>query len=190
MAYVDEAVFTAATGYIYTAAVGTEVPDLTNFDPETFEAQNTDWETVGYTSEEELPEFGYEGGESTPKGSWQRKNMRQITTETPVDYVTFKLHQWTKESLEMYYGPNASVKPGRFGIDRAGETVQKALLIVLVDGTAVVGFTSAKNSIGRDESIGLATDDFATLPVRATMEKHPGHRLFEWILPEASDPAA
>lgn len=183
MAFVDDAVFVPATGYIYTAPVGTAA-DLADFDPDVFGiSDSSEWEPVGYTSEENLPEFGYEGGDSESKGSWQKKNMRQINTETPVDYVTFQPQQITPEILEMYYGPNASTDPKRFGIDIPGKSVEKAILIVLVDGDAAVGFTAAKTSISREESVSLATDDFATFPVRATFEKMTGKRLFEWILP-------
>lgn len=183
MAFVDDAVFVPASGYIYTAPVGTEA-DLTDFDPDVFGITDaSEWEPVGYTSEENLPEFGYEGGDSESKGSWQKKNMRQISTESPVDYVTFQPQQITPETLAMYYGPNASTDPKRFGIDIPGKTVDKAILIVLVDGDAAVGFTAAKTSISREESVSLATDDFATFPVRATFEKLTGRRLFEWILP-------
>lgn len=187
MAFKDDAVFVPATGYIYTAPVGTEV-DLVSFDPDTFglnEVDNPDWEPVGYTSEDNLPEFGYEGGDSESKGSWQKKNMRQISTESPVDYVTFQPQQITPETLEMYYGPNASTEPDRFGIDIPGKTIERAILVVLVDGDAAVGFTAPKTSITREESVSLATDDFATFPVRATFEKMTGKRLFEWILPGA-----
>lgn len=185
MAFVDDAVFVAATGYIYTAPIGTEA-DITDFDPDSFGLDDSSgWDPVGYTSEENLPEFGYEGGDSESRGSWQRKNMRQVSTENPVDYVTFQPQQITKDTLEMYYGPNASVESGRFGIDISGRTIDRAILIVLVDGENVVGFTAPKTSIGREESIGLATDDFATFPVRSTFEKMTGKRLFEWILPGA-----
>lgn len=185
MAFIDDSVLVAATGYIYTAPAGTEA-DLEGFDPENFGITDaSEWDPVGYTSEEELPEFGFEGGDSEPKGSWQRKNMRQIVTEAPIDYVTFRPQQVTPETLEMYYGKNAATEPGRFGINVTGELLERALLIVLKDGDTIVGFTAPKTSIGRDEAIALATDDFANFPVRATVEKMAGKRLFEWILPAA-----
>lgn len=51
------------------------------------------------------------------------------------------------------------------------------------DGDFRIAFSCAKATVGRDESISLATDDFATLPLRATFVKHPGRHLFEWTLP-------
>lgn len=140
------------------------------------------WVPSGHTAKEELPEFGYEGGEETVKGSWQKKNLRSITEDSPVDYMTLKLQQWDEDNLELYYGKNASREDGVFGVAEAGGSkVDKAILIVIQDGDFRIGFTAPKASIHRDESISLPTDDFATLPVRATFLKHPGRNLFEWI---------
>lgn len=142
------------------------------------------WEPVGHTAEEELPEFGYEGGESESKGSWQKKNLRQVSTESPVDYVTIKAQQFDLETLEMYYGKNASKVKNVFGIDDPSSNgVDKAFMIVMVDGLFKIAFSAAKATVSRDESISLATDDFSTLPLRATFVKHPGRHLFEWVLP-------
>ncbi|WP_298075252.1 phage tail protein [uncultured Corynebacterium sp.] len=275
MAFNDNAVFTASTGYIYLAPVGTAAPtpaQLKNFDPEAFGAHtyllgevsgesftltvgsdNTEplkkdasaaevqaaleklpsvgtggalvkgltlaqgytvsfigesfgkevqltaegaaanemdkpigWEPVGHTGNEDLPEFGYDGGDSETKGSWQKKNLREVTTEAPVDYVTVKALQFDAETLELYYGKNASSVDGVFGVDNpASSGVERAVLIVLVDGQFKIGFSAAKASLRRDESIALATDDFATLPLRATFTKHPGRHLFEWTAPAA-----
>lgn len=144
------------------------------------------WEPVGHTAEEELPEFGYEGGETENRGTWQKKNLKQVSSEAPVDYVTIRAQQFDLETLELYYGKNASKVANVFGVDDPSSAgVDKAFLIVLVDGIFKIAFSAAKATVGRDESIALATDDFASLPLRATFVKHPGRHLFEWTLPEA-----
>lgn len=145
------------------------------------------WEPIGHTAQDDLPEFGYEGGDKETKGSWQKKNLKEVTTETPVDYVTVKLNQFDNSTFELYYGENASKIEGVFGVDGGdAPAVEKAVLIVLVDGNFKIGFAAAKASTRRDESISLATDDFSQLPVRATFVKHPGRHLFEWITPIAA----
>lgn len=144
------------------------------------------WAPLGHTGNEDLPEFGYEGGDSEAKGSWQKKNLREVTTEAPVDYVTVKALQFDPATLELYYGKNASKVAGVFGVDSpASGTVDRAVLIVMVDGQFKIAFSAAKASVRRDESISLATDEFSTLPLRATFIKHPGRHLFEWITPAA-----
>jgi hypothetical protein len=69
-----------------------------------------------------------------------------------------------------------------FGV--AGGTpspVEHALLIVIVDGNRKVAFYSPKASLRRDDSISLAVDEFASLPVRATFLKYGASNKFEWI---------
>lgn len=140
------------------------------------------WSPIGHTGNEDLPEFGYEGGDSEAKGSWQKKNLKEVVTESPVDYVTVKALQFDPETLELYYGKNASTVEGVFGVDNpASGSVERSVLIVIVDGSNKVAFSAAKASVRRDESITLATDEFSTLPLRATFIKHPGRHLFEWI---------
>lgn len=290
MAFNDNAVFTAATGYIYTAPVGTAAPtpaQLDIFDPETFGAnqfnlklantfgedgfsegaptltvgeQSTEgltaeasaaevqaaleklstvgtggvvvsgtdpvsegytvsfigdnfgkavelqgssgatveeiaaasgWEPIGHTNNDELPEFGYDGGDSEAKGTWQKKVLKNITTETPVDYVTMQLLQFDLDTLEYYYGQNASKVANVFGIDTPnGADVERALLIVMQDGVFKISFSAAKCSIRRDDSIALASDEFSALPIRATFVKHPGRHLFEWTVPDSAGAAA
>lgn len=142
------------------------------------------WEPIGHTSEEELPEFGFEGGDTETKGTWQKKALKEVTTETPVDYVTYKAHQFDEATLELYYGKNVATDEGVFGIDNpASQGIESALLIVMVDGPYKIAFTAAKASTRRDEAISLSTDGFSVLPLRSTFIKHPGRNLYNWITP-------
>lgn len=275
MAFNDNAVFTASTGFLYIAEVGTAAPtpkQLSSFDPETFGAhqytlkttgtgeytltvgtastdpikadasapevqaalqqlkgvgvgnvvaEGTDpkqgytisfvgdsfgktvelkggagatvtefakplgWTPIGHTSNDDLPEFGYDGGDSETKGSWQKKVLREITSEAPVDYITVNALQFDEQTLELYYGKNASKQANVFGVEAPGaEGVEKAFLLVMKDGLFKIAFSAAKASVRREESISLENDDFAALPLRATFVKHPGRHLYEWTLPE------
>lgn len=186
MSFNDDAVFTAATGYVFTGPVGTEAPtpeELTTIDPETY-GVDAGWVPLGHTSEEDLPEFGFEGGEKETRGTWQKKNFREVSTDTPVDYLLLRPQQFDSATLALYYGQNVATEPGVFGVDSSDSAaVERALLLLLIDGDARIGFTAPKASIRRDESIALATDSFGTLPLRATFMKETGKRLFDWILP-------
>lgn len=140
------------------------------------------WTNVGHTSRGDLPEFGFDGGDTEVKGTWQNESLREIVTDPIADYLTLMLHQFDTESFELYYGKNASTTAGVFGV--AGGTpapIEKALLIVIVDGTHKVAFYSPKASVRRDDSISLAVDEFATLPVRATFLKYGAENKFDWI---------
>ncbi|TRX43754.1 hypothetical protein [Corynebacterium guaraldiae] len=145
------------------------------------------WEPIGHTGQDDLPEFGYDGGDTETKGSWQKKTLKEIVSEAPVDYVTVKALQFDEKTMELYYGKNASKTKGVFAIDDAGQSgVERAVMIVIVDGPFKIAFTAAKASVRRDESISLSTEDFSVLPLRATFVKHPGRHLFEWTAPAAA----
>ncbi|ASJ79537.1 major tail protein [Mycobacterium phage Kalnoky] len=186
MALNDDAVLTAAVGYVYTAPVGTAAPT-----PAQLKTLNltdtglwtpTGWDSIGHTSRGDMPEFGFDGGDTEVRGSWQKKKLREVTTEDPVDYLTLFLHQFDEQAFELYYGANASTTPGVFGVSAAsGDPTEKAFLVVIVDGDERVGFHAHKASVRRDDAIQLPTDDFAALPVRATFLQHNNELLFSWI---------
>ncbi|ACE79951.1 major tail protein [Mycobacterium phage Pukovnik] len=185
MAENDDAVLTAAVGYVYVAEPGTAAPTPANLKtinlakPETWTGA-TGWRSVGHTSRGTLPEFGFEGGESEVKGSWQKKKLREITPEDPIDYLTVVLHQFDEDSLGLYYGPNASSTPGIFGV-KTGQVNEKAVLVVIEDGDLRLGHRAAKSSVKRDDAIELPIDDLAALPVRFTYLDHEDELPFEWI---------
>lgn len=183
MALNDDALFTAAVGYILIAPAGTTKPtpaNIAGFDPDT---GLVGWSNIGHTSRDELPEFGFEGGEAETRGTWQNASLREVITEATVDYVTFNLHQWDDETLELFYSQaNASSTEGEFEVlNAASSTLERALTMVIVDGDAVVGFYARKASLRREGSIELATDGFAMLPIRATFLKDGSNALFSWI---------
>ena len=140
------------------------------------------WTNIGHTSRDDLPEFGFDGGDSEVRGSWQNESLREVVTEPIADYLTIFLAEFDLESFELYYGRNSSKTPGVFGV--AGGTqvpVETALLIIIVDGDTKLGFYAPKASVRRDDSIQLAVDEFATLPVRATFLKYGSSNIFEWV---------
>ncbi|AZS08227.1 major tail protein [Mycobacterium phage IronMan] len=185
MAENDDAVLTAAVGYVFTAEPGTKAPTPAELktinlkDPSTWTGA-TGWTSVGHTSRGTLPEFGFEGGESEVKGSWQKKKLREVTPEDPIDYLTVVLHQFDEDSLGLYYGPNASDTPGIFGV-KTGQVNEKAVFVVIEDGDLRLGHRAAKSSVKRDDAIELPIDDLAALPVRFTYLDHEDELPFEWI---------
>lgn len=185
MAENDDAVLTAAVGYVYVAASGTAAPSpallktIDLKDPSTWTGA-TGWTSVGHTSRGTLPEFGFEGGETEVKGSWQKKKLRELSTEDPIDYLTVVLHQFDEDALSLYYGPNASTTPGVFGV-KTGQTNEKAVLVVIEDEDLRLGHHAHKSSVKRDDAIELPIDDLAALPVRFTYLDHEDELPFSWI---------
>ncbi|UJD20863.1 major tail protein [Mycobacterium phage Zimmer] len=187
MAENDEAVLTAAVGYIYVADPGTKPPtptelktiDLTQ--ATAWPVGLTAWKSVGHTSRGTLPEFGFDGGDSEVKGSWQKKKLREIQKDDPIDHLTVVLHQFDEESLSLYYGDNASVEAGVFGYSGSGAANEKAGLVIIEDGDLRLGHHFHKAGVKRDDSIDLPIDDLAALPVKFTYLNHNAELLFTWI---------
>lgn len=194
MARNDNAVITPAKGYVFTAPVGTNAPtpaDISAFDPAVGITSMADdgtttvtWDTMGHTSRDELPVFGFDGGETETRGTWQNATLREVVTEVASDYVTFNVHQFDDASLGLYYSvTDSGATTGVFQVKEAPTgTVNKAILIIIVDGDISIGFHAPKVSVRREESIEMSVDELAYMPLRATFLKDAASDyLFAWI---------
>lgn len=141
------------------------------------------WVNIGHTSRDDLPEWGYDGGDTETRGSWQNASLREVVTDQAADYCIIRLMQFTSDALELYYGRNASTTSGVFGVPTGTQVPQEhALFIVIVDGATKLGFHASKASFRRDDSITMAVDEFAVLPVRATfMDYGTSPIKYSWI---------
>lgn len=142
------------------------------------------WESLGHTSRDDLPEFGFDGGEAETRGTWQNDALKEVITEALVDYVTFNLHQFDETGLALYYGQDnsGSAAAGEFRVDNAPTSAtERSLLMVVVDGDTKIAFYCRKASLRRGDSIGMEVDGFAVLPIRATFLKDGNNELFRWI---------
>lgn len=195
MALNDKAIFTAAVGYVFTGEAGTALrPTPANIAAFDTSVNNptlaTGWVDLGHTSREDLPEFGFEGGEIETRGTWRSAAVREVTTEVAVDYVVIRLNQFDEEGLSLYYGTdNANTTvAGEFAVGGAVlSSTERALAIVVVDGDRKICFYAPRASIRREEELTMAVDDFSVLPLRATFLdpeaddlQGNGHR-FAWI---------
>lgn len=183
MALNDNAVVTPAVGYIFVAPVDTASPtpaEVEAFDPDT---GFSGWTQLGHTSRDDLPVFGFDGGDQETRGSWQNASLKRVTTEAAQDYVTFNAIQLDETVLSYYYAvsdPGSTV--GKFDVsDSATGGIEIALLIVIVDGDATIGFHASKVSMGREDSIELAIDEFVAVPLRASILKSGSNPLFSWL---------
>jgi hypothetical protein len=140
------------------------------------------WKNIGHTSRDDLPEFGFDGGDSEVKGTWQNSKLREVVSETPADFLTINLNQIDRTALELYYGADSAATAGVFGVDGdVSQVNERAVLVIIVDGDVKIGFYAPKASVKRDDSIELSVDEFAALPIKATFLKMTGRRIFDWI---------
>lgn len=151
--------------------------------PVTLKTSGSGWKPVGHTSRGTLPEWGFEGDTTEVRGSWQKKKLREIQTEDPIDYLSVVLHQLDKDTLSLYYGPNASSTSGVFSVTSASQNtnVETAGLVIIVDGTQRLGFHFPKAAVKRDDAIDLPIDDLAALPIKFTFLDYGADPLFSWI---------
>jgi len=184
MAHVDSAVVTPGTGFVFLGDPGTVRPSpaliasYVPMDDDHFPGYNA----LGHTSRDELPQFGQEGGTTETQGTWSNASFREVVTETAADYVTFNPLQYDASVLELYTGQVGGMTvDGVFEVQNsATTTINKALLIVIVDGPRRVSFHSANASIRREDSVELNTDEFTRFPLRATFLKVPGQALYSF----------
>lgn len=172
MALDGNAVFTAAKGYIFTGAVDLAAPNqaaILAFAGTI--ATPAGWSIIGHTSRDDLPEFGFDGGDSVTKGTWQNEALRTVVTDPAVDFVTFNLLQFDVSTLALYYGgANTAVETASYALRTSpGAATQKALLIVIVDGANKIAFYAPKVDLRRNDAVSLAVDEFGALPMRATI---------------------
>jgi hypothetical protein len=177
------AVILPAKGYIYTAPVGTAAPTpaaIDSFDPTT---GLSGWDNLGHTARDELPVFGFDGGDTEVLGTWQNASFREVVTEVATDYVTFNAHQFDEDTLGLYYGvTDPGSTDGVFAVSEVSVTpVERALLIVITDGSTHIAMHATRVSIRREDSIELAVDEFAYLPLRATFLKNDTDPILSWI---------
>ena len=193
MAINNDAVLTAAVGHVYVATVGTAAPAAADLDGldllDTSEWTATGWESIGHTSRNDMPEFGFEGGDTEVRGTWQNDKLREVVTEAAADYLILYLQQFDEDAFALYYGPNAGSVNGEFHVSGDANPSEKAFLVIIQDGDVRIGFTAAKASLRREEAIQLPVDDFASLPLRATFLKHNSEPLFKWINSDLFNPS-
>lgn len=184
MAHVDSSVITPGTGFIFEAPVGTARPD--DAEIESYEPMDdthfTNYNSLGHISRDDLPQFGFEGGDTETQGTWSNANFREVVTEARADYVTFNALQFDERILGFYYGTeDATAGDGTFEVQTTPTgTVERALLIVIVDGPRRVAFHAPRVSLRAEDSVELAVDAFAAFPLRATFLKEQGMPLYSW----------
>lgn len=180
MALDESELYLPARGYIYIGDEGTSAPeDIDSFD---LNEGTPEWENIGHTSSEELPEFGFDGGETETLGTWQNATLRVVETETTTHYVTFNVHQFNDLTLGLYYGSTGGSTAGRFEVQEATGGSDRALLIIVVDGQNRVAFHAPAVTIRAEDSISMESDAFAYLPLRATL-RSTGEYTMAWIAP-------
>lgn len=180
MALIDNAAVVASGGYIYVAPTATAKPtEIT--DPL---SPGVDWESVGHTSLDEMPEFGRDGDEPSTLGSWQNKKLRVINPDVTYT-VTFNSVQANETTYQLYFGAGASATQadGSFRIPASPQAQEKALLVIIVDGDQYLPLWHPRVSLLGSDAVSTATDQFVTFPITGTFlaDSSIGGAIGEWF---------
>ena len=180
----DSAVLLPGVGHVLTGVVGAAKPSLANLI--TFAGNTatppTGFTSVGHTDLDQVFTFGQDGGDTTVKGSWQNKSLREIVTASAVDYLVFKaLQVLDNDVLTLYYGGGNIAVANEFALPDAPTPQERAFMVVMLDGANPVALYARKASLRRESEIEVASDDFTKLPIRATLLKDGANPRAVWI---------
>lgn len=144
------------------------------------------WENAGHTSlDNDFAPF-FDGGESTTRGTRQNANLRtQVATAT--EGVEISRVQADTDTLKSYYGGGEGVAAGRFDAPDSATPIEKAVLIVYMDGERRIAEYHPKASVVRSGAIRTAKGGWLEFPVRFTWLKVPGKAITTWYGDEITD---
>lgn len=169
MPLVDAGYLIPGNAFVYRAVTGTAKPAKT-----ALASPPVAWTLVGHLGLDDgtgMPEFAYEGGETTVKGSMSKLAIRAAVSKV-VRSVNWSVSQFTREVLGLYYGGVGGIVTGYFDVLAADDAVPTvhALLFTFNDGGNWIGFWAGKvSTIGADS---LATEDVENavlLPLSSTI---------------------
>ena len=179
MAQIDSAAIVPSGGYIFVAPVGEPKPESIT-DPAD---PGGNWEPIGHTALDELPEFGRDGDEPQTLGSWQNRKLKVISPDVTYS-VTFRSIQAAALTYQLYFGagPSAVQSDGSFRIPAAPTAQEHALLFILTDGDLYVPLWHPRVSLLGSDAIGMSSDNFVTFPIQGTFLAHEsiGGAIGEW----------
>ncbi|WP_431841406.1 hypothetical protein [Calidifontibacter indicus] len=183
----DDALLIPGRGDVFhhaTLTTDTDIPELD--DIVAYAASGTvptGWVTFGHCDVDDLPAWGTDGGDSEVKRTWQKEAVREVQTESPVDYFDVKPQQFDNDTMSLYMGGGDATVPNRFAAPAASAPTKKAVMIVYIDAlNGAVAEVLPNASIRKGDAPEHATDDFSSLPLRVTKLGAPtGMRSHYWV---------
>lgn len=140
------------------------------------------WTNLGHTDLEEDISVEEEGGESTVRGSRQNPSLRE-TVSAVTQFLTISSIQIDATTLTYYFGTDLTISAGVAATTGTFAAVERAALLVFVDGASITGVHYPKTSVRRGGPPSMASGSFRRLPIRITPLKMTGQPLQRWIDP-------
>lgn len=146
----DKEIQIAGMGHVYIGDVDTAAPNLWSYsfgDGTTLEDQGWTW--IGDTSSENLISFETDGGDTSTKDTWDRKNARS-TRATKTTKVTISSVSMSDDTIKVAF-PGSTYVDATDGYDLVlSGSVDKAVLIVIEEGLLVSGILLRKVNLSGD----------------------------------------
>ena len=189
----------AGIGHAYTAPVDTAPLDFSKyvFNPAAPIAGVTattgpltgykagSWTWMGDTSSENLIEFETDGGDATPKRSWDRLNLRVVREAQSVSGTINSINASGKDMALAFPGGTFDAATNSFAPSGTGQSAQTALLVVVEDGADVGGiYFPSVDMQGQLPTFSL--EEFTEFPLPFSVLNSPTTgKLWHWFAPRA-----
>lgn len=168
----DNEIQIAGMGHVYVGDVDANAPDLWAYkfgDGTTLEAQGWTW--IGDTSSENLIEFETDGGDTSTKDTWDRKNARS-TRATKTTNVTISSVSMSDDTINIAF-PGSTYVESTDGYDLVlSGSIDKAILIVIEEGQLVSGMLLRKVNLSGDMPT-LDKENFTEIKIKGVILTPP-----------------
>lgn len=184
MALTDAAVDQPAVAHIFVGAVGATAPTAANinaFNPSSGALTTpSGYTNFGHTSLDNDFSPTYDGGDTTTRGSRQNSLLRQ-TVATITEGLQVNAIQIDKDQLAYYYGTSTGTTEGKFEAPDTRSPLEKAVIIIYVDGSRKVAEYHPRAAITSQGAIVNAADGWLEFPVKMTWLKQSGQPITVWL---------
>lgn len=181
----------AGIGHVFTAPVDTPAMDLDGFNfVEAANSASGSWTWLGDTSEQSMVEFSSEGGDSTPKNTWDRKNVRVVYEAGSVSATINSVNVGEETFKQAFGGAQVSANSIRVGTNAT--STDRAIMIVMEDESGVAGMYLPNTSL-RGRFPVFSTEEFTEIPIDVNVlgsqtqdAGGSGPLMWEWFSPKGA----
>jgi hypothetical protein len=187
MALDDTQVIIPGTGYVFlnetvaAAPPGDTTAEINALDL-TSATLATGWANLGHTAREDNVSLGKDGGDVSTVGTWQTSALR--TTVDPITYtLAINALQVSNETLTLYFGGGNDAGTDVFDQPDTPTAIDRALFLVMVDGSTRLGVYVPKVSVIGSDAIEVDPADFLQFNLTCTFVKSGSNPMARWFHP-------
>ena len=140
----------------------------------------TGFTELGHTDLSNVLTWNSTGGSTTVKGSWQNASLRQVVTTATTSF-TINSIQTDNTVLNMFYGGGDITVANEFSVPDTTTPVNKAILIIMLDGTIPTALYVNTCSIVGSGTPTFGSDAFTLWPLEFTPLKNGSNPKMTWI---------